>query len=61
MGYLISLKSGITYGFSHYFVKIKVVSYDSLPIEKILTLHNVIVFIKSVLKKVSITTTIRYF
>ena len=32
--YLISLKSGIRYIFSHYFVKIKVDSYDSLPIEK---------------------------
>ena len=33
--YLISLKSGITYIFSHYlFAKIKVESYDSLPIEK---------------------------
>ena len=33
--YLISLKSGIT--ISHYFAKIKVESYDSLLIEKILT------------------------
>ena len=32
--YLISLKSGIRYIFSHYFAKIKVDSYDSLPIEK---------------------------
>ena len=32
--YLISLKSGITYMFSHYFAKIKVDSYDSLSIEK---------------------------
>ena len=31
--YLISLKSGITYIFSYYFAKIKVDSYDSLPIE----------------------------
>ena len=35
--YVISLKSGITYIFSHYFAKIKVDPYDSLPIEKILT------------------------
>ena len=49
--YLISLKSGITEIFSHYFAKIKVDSYDSLPIEKILTLHNVIILIKSVLNK----------
>ena len=49
--YLISKKSGITYIFSHYFAKIKVDSYDSLPIEKRLILHNVIVHIKSVLNK----------
>ena len=30
--YLISLKSGITYIFSCYFAKIRVDSYDSLPI-----------------------------
>ena len=29
--YLISLKSSITYIFSHYFSQIKVDSYDSLP------------------------------
>ena len=50
--YLISLKSIITYVFfSHYYAKIKVDSYDSLPIEKILTLRNVIILIKSVLNK----------
>ena len=49
--YLISLKSGITYIFSHYFAKIKVDSYNSLPIEKLLTWHNVIIHIKSVLNK----------
>ena len=49
--YLISLKSSITYVFSQYFAKIKVDSYDSLPIEKILTLYNVIIRIKSVLNK----------
>ena len=43
--------TGITYVFSHYFVKIKVDSYDSLTIEKRLTLYNVIIHIKSVLKK----------
>ena len=48
--YLISLKSGITYIFSHCFAKTSVDSYDSLPIENILTLHNVIMLIKSVLK-----------
>ena len=49
--YLISQKRGITYVFSHYYAKIKVDSYDTLPIEKILTLHNVIMHIKSVLNK----------
>ena len=37
--YLISIKSGITYIFSHYFAKIKVDSHDSLSIEQRLTLH----------------------
>ena len=32
---------------------------DSLPIEKTLTLHNVIILIKPVLNKIKITTTIR--
>ena len=32
--YLISLKSSITYIFSHYFTKIKLNLYDSLSIEK---------------------------
>ena len=36
---------------SHYYVKIKVDSYDFLPIEKTLTLHNVIILIKSILNK----------
>ena len=35
--HLISLKSGVTYIFSHYFAKTKVYSYYPLPIEKILT------------------------
>ena len=47
--YLISLK--IRYIFSHYFVQIKFDSYDSLPIEKRLNLHNTIMLIKSVLNK----------
>ena len=49
---LIGLKSSFTYGFFHYYTKIKVYSYDcSLLIEKRLTLHNVITLIKSVLNK----------
>ena len=49
--YLISLKSRITNIFSHYFAKIRVNSYNSLPVERRLTLHNVIIQIKSVLNK----------
>ena len=49
--YLTSLKSGITCIYSHYFAKIKVDSYDSLSIEKILTLYNVVIHIKLVLNK----------
>ena len=49
--YYKSLKSSITYFLSHYFAKMKVDSYDSLPIEKTLTLYNVIIHIKSVLIK----------
>ena len=49
--YLVSLESGITYIFSPYFMKIKIDSYDSLLIGKILTLHNVIILINSVLNK----------
>ena len=49
--YLITLKSDIMYIFSHFFANIKVDSYDSLPIEKILILHNIVMHIKSVLYK----------
>ena len=49
--YLISIKTGITYIISCYFAKIKVDSYDYLPIEKTFSLHNVIIDIKSVLNK----------
>ena len=59
--YPISLKSGTTYLFSHYYVEIKVDSYDSFPIEKIVTLHNVIILNTFVLNKETNTITIRYF
>ena len=49
--YLLSLKSSIAYAFSHYFAKSLVESYDSLPIEKRLTLHSVTILIKSVFNK----------
>ena len=51
IGYLLCLKSGITYIFSHSFAKIKVDFYDSLPRKKGLTLRNFIMHIKSVLNK----------
>ena len=50
ISYLLSLKCGMTYIFSHYFAKIKVDSYDSLLIEIGLTLH-VIILIKTVLNE----------
>ena len=37
--------------FFQLFAKIKVDSYDTLPIEKILNLHDVIILIKTVLNK----------
>ena len=40
--YLISLKSGITYIFPHYFSKFKVDSYDSVPIVKRLNLQVIL-------------------
>ena len=46
--YLIRIKSSITYVIFHNYAKIKVEFYDSLPLENKLTLHNVIVHIKSV-------------
>ena len=49
--YLINQKISTTYIFSHNFAKIKVDFYDSLPIEKRLTLHNAIILIKYVLYK----------
>ena len=45
--YLISEKSGITDSINHNFEKIRIDSYNSLPIKKILTSH-VIILIKSV-------------
>ena len=49
--YLISLESGITYVISDNHAKIKIESYDALPLEKTLTLHNVIILIKPVFNK----------
>ena len=49
--YLISGKSGITDSINLNFGKIRIESYNSLPIEKILTFHIVIILIKSVVNK----------
>ena len=49
--YLISIKSGITYIFSHYFGNKLILMILFLPIEKRWTLHNVIIHIKPVLNK----------
>ena len=49
--YLIRVKSSIAYVISHYYAKIKVDSYNSLPLEKTLTFHIIIILIKSVFNK----------
>ena len=46
--YLISVKNGITYIFFHNYAKIKVDSYNFLPLEKAMTFRNVIILIESV-------------
>ena len=45
------MKKGLTYSINHSLAKIRIDSYNSLPIEKILTFHNVIIHIKSVVNK----------
>ena len=44
--YLINGKSGVTYSISHNFAKLRIYSYNSLPIEKTLTFHSVIILIR---------------
>ena len=44
-------KSGITDSINHYFARIRIDLCNILPIEKILTFHNVIILIKSVVNK----------
>ena len=48
--YLLSKKSGITESINYNSARTRTDSYNSLPIEKILTFHNVIILIKSVVK-----------
>ena len=38
-------------GIKHNFAKIKIDSYNSVPIEKIMTFHNAIILIKSVVNE----------
>ena len=49
--YLIREKSGITDSINHNFTKIRIDSYNYLPIEKKKTFHNVTILIKSVVNK----------
>ena len=49
--YLINKNSGITDSMNHNFGKIRINSYNSLLIEKILTFHNLIILIQSVANK----------
>ena len=49
--YLISKKSGIKYSISYNFPRIRNDSCNSLPIEKILTFHNVIILTKSIVNE----------
>ena len=45
------MKKGIIDSINHSFARIRIDSYDSLPIEKILNFHNVTILIKSVVNK----------
>ena len=49
--YLIGIKNSISYVISYYYTKISVASFDSLPLEKNLTFHKVIILIKTVFHK----------
>ena len=48
---LVSEKRGITDSVDHNFARIRIDSYDSLPFKKVLSFHNVIILIKSVVNK----------
>ena len=47
--YLMSEENGITDSINHNFSKIRIDSYNTLPIEKILTFHNVTKLINSLI------------
>ena len=44
--YFRGVKSGIIYVISHNYVKIKLDSYDPLPLVKTMTFHNAIILIR---------------
>ena len=48
---LICEKNGVKNNINHNFAKIRIDSYKSLPTEKILTFHNVIIIIRPVVNK----------
>ena len=54
------LKNGITYVISHNYRKIKVDSYNTLPLKKTMNFHNAVIIIKSVWNKEKVTTTMIY-
>ena len=56
--YLISGKNGITDSINHNLMRIRIDSYNSLPIEKTLTFQNII---SQLLIRMKIATTIIYF
>ena len=49
--YLIGVKSDMTFVISHNYAEIKGDSFDSLPLGKTLTFHNVIILIRSIFIK----------
>ena len=49
--YLQSEKSGTIDRSNHNFARLRIDSYNSFPVEKILTFHNVMILIKSVVSK----------
>ena len=54
-------KSGIKSSVNHYFVRVRIYSNFPLPVEKILTFHNVITSLSQLLIRMKITTTKIFF
>ena len=59
--YLVSEKTGLADNFNDNYARIRIGSFNSLPRDKTLTFHNVIMLIKSVVNKNEITTNMKYF